>query len=103
MNTNTFVTFEQAKWLKEIGFNEKVHQYFEFIRNKSSKLDQTWKFVYSSFLVTDRDAAVFPDEGKNGCEVAAYSDRIYKDYNFANSDDFISRPEHHQVVDWYKR
>ena len=95
-----YVTFEQAKWLKEKGFTEKVHQYYQFIRNKSSKLNETWQFLQSSFLVRESDAAMFPDEGVNGVVVSAYSDRIFRDYNFKNSEDFISAPEQWQVVEW---
>jgi len=96
----TYVTFEQAKWLKEKGFDKKVHQYFQFIRNKSSKLNETWQFTHSSFLVRESDAAMSPDEGKNGVEISAYSDRIFRDYNFKTSEDFISVPEQHTVVEW---
>jgi hypothetical protein len=98
----TYITFEQAKWLKEKGFDEKVHQYYQFIKNASSKLDKTWRFIYSSFLVRESDAVMFPDEGKNGIEVSAYSDRIFRDYNFKTSDDFISAPEQYQVVEWLR-
>ena len=98
----TYVILEQSKLLKEKGFDEKVHQYYQFIKNASSKLDKTWQFIYSSFLVRESDAAMFPDEGKNGIEVSAYSDRIFRDYNFKTSDDFISAPEQYQVVEWLR-
>jgi hypothetical protein len=98
----TYVTFEQSKALKQKGFDEKVHQYYQFIRNKSSKLDKTWQFVQSSFLVRESDAVMCPDKGKNGIEVYAYSDRIFRDYNFKNSEDFISVPEQWQVIEWLR-
>lgn len=97
---NTSVNFEIAKLLKEKGFDKPVHQYYEFIRDLSSNQDKTWRFKNSSFLVRESDAAMFPDEGKNGVEVAAYSDRIYRDYNFKTSEDFISAPTIAEVLMW---
>lgn len=100
MGLNKPVDFTTAKLLKEKGFDKPVHQYYEFIRNLSSKQDKTWQLINSSFLVRGSDAAMFPDEGKNGVEVFAYSDRIYKDFNFKTSEDFISAPTIAEVVMW---
>jgi len=100
MGLNKPVDFTTAKLLKKRGFDEPVHQYYEFIRDLSSKQDKTWVFKNSSFLVRESDAAMFPDEGKNGVEVFAYSDRIYRSYNFKTSEDFISAPTIAEVVMW---
>jgi hypothetical protein len=100
MGLNKLVNFSTAKLLKEKGFDEPVHQYYQFIRDSSSAQDKTWKFINSFFLVRESDAAMFPDEGKNGVVVAAYSDRIYRDYNFKTSEDFISAPTIAEVVCW---
>lgn len=101
---NTSVSFELAKLLKEKGFDKPVHQYYQFIRDLSSEKDKTWQFVNSSFLVRESDATMFPDEGKNGIEVCAYSDRLYRDFNFKTSDDFVSAPTIAEVIMWlYER
>ena len=97
----TPISFPLAKLLKEKGFDKPVHQYYQFIRDLSSKQDKTWQLINSSFLVRESDAAMFPDEGKNGVEVSAYSDRIYRDYNFKTSEDFISAPTIAEVVMWF--
>ena len=97
----TPVSSPLAKLVKEKGFDKPVHQYYQFIRDLSSKQDKTWQLINSSFLVRESDAAMFPDEGKNGVEVSAYSDRIYRDYNFKTSEDFISAPTIAEVVMWF--
>ena len=97
---NTPVSFKLAKLLKEKSFNLPVHQYYQFIRDLSSKKDKTWQLINSSFLVRESDASMFPDEGRNGVEVAAYSDRLYRDFNFKTSIDFISAPTIAEVVCW---
>ena len=97
---NTPVNFKLAKLLKEEGFDKPVHQYYQFIRDLSSTQDKTWQFINSFFLVRESDAAMFPDEGKNGVVVAAYSDRIYRDYNLKTSEDFISAPTIAETIMW---
>lgn len=102
---NTPVSIPIANLLKEKSFDRPVHQYYQFIRDLSSKKDKTWQLINSSFLVRESDASMFPDEGKNGIEmsyriVSAYSDRIFRDYNFKTSEDFISAPTIAEVVMW---
>jgi hypothetical protein len=74
-----FVTFEQAKWIKEKGFDVPVFYCFDLLGN-DKRLDEIWS---------------------QGCEGGMSLEDWLWDYN---SPDFnlISKPEQHQVVEWFR-
>lgn len=85
-----FVTYKIALKLKELGFNLPVHQHYY-----KKKLD------INTFLVREMDAAMFPDDGKNGVELNSYHERLYLDCNQYDKE-FVSAPTCYQVIDWFR-
>ena len=78
-----YVTFEQAKWLKEKGFDERCNQYYSQALFEGKNED--WEGVFPKFTVFEHSEFHFN--------------------SWPNSNDLwfkCSAPEQHQVVEWLR-
>jgi hypothetical protein len=76
-----YVTFEQAKWLKEIGFDEKCSHYY---------IDNFQNFKYDGILY------------KNGLPYDIENENILQFVRRRNQHHLCNAPEHWQVVEWLR-